>query len=107
MKIIYIADDGKEFNDEIACAYYEWILKHPALREVKVYNKDNEELFDLLEQNTYEYAQKIIVPTDVAARQLQDLADFTGYCYYEQIVEKGIWEFKQDVESFVKVDGIK
>ena len=39
MKIIYIADDGTQFDDEYACKDYEWKLNHPHLKDVHIFDK--------------------------------------------------------------------
>ena len=40
MRTVYIADDGKEFDDEYECEHYEWKLKHPNLTFVTLFDKD-------------------------------------------------------------------
>jgi len=37
MRVVYIADDGKEFNDEWDCRDYEWKLNHPAINDICMY----------------------------------------------------------------------
>ena len=46
MRTIYIADDGKEFDNEFECEYYEWTLNHPNLKYIKIYDNRTGELFD-------------------------------------------------------------
>lgn len=43
MKIIYIADDGKQFDNEWDCEDYEWKLNHPNLKDVHVFNEEGVE----------------------------------------------------------------
>ena len=38
MRTVYIADDGKEFDNEFDCEHYEWILNHPNLKYIKIYD---------------------------------------------------------------------
>ena len=45
MRIVYIADDGKEFDNEFECEHYEWLQNHPNLKYIKCYNEDGK-LFD-------------------------------------------------------------
>ena len=40
MKIIYIADDGKEFDDEFECEHYEWALDRPHIKEIVCYDEN-------------------------------------------------------------------
>jgi len=96
MRIIYEADDGTQFDEEWKCEDYEWKLAHPNLKYIKCYNKEGEELESLFEEDTYNYVKKIVVPTDHAAKDLQDLANYTGYCYYAHITESGVWVYKEN-----------
>lgn len=100
MKIIYIADDGTQFDDETDCEDYEWKLYHPHLKDVRVFDKDGNEFTNIFEEDTYNYSEKVIVPTDEAAKELQDLADYTGYCYYSHINKAGTWIFDNVQERF-------
>ena len=34
MKTIYIADDGKQFEDEYECINYEFCISHPHLKTI-------------------------------------------------------------------------
>lgn len=95
MRTIYIADDGKEFDDQYKCEHYEWMLNHTHLNDIKCYDKDNNELKDIMEEDTYNYCHKIIVPTNEAAKELNDLANYTGYCYYSHITETGTWIYEE------------
>lgn len=103
MKVIYIADDGKEFDDEYDCKEYEWKLNHPYLKDVLFYDEHNEVLGDIMSENTYSIADKIIVPNTKSLKDLQELADYCGFCCYEDIVECGEWIFDNNKASFVKV----
>ena len=75
MKVLYIADDGKEFDDEFECEHYEWILNHPNLKDVKIYDKRTGELFDDIMSNDDAY----------------------------QITETGTWLFNEDEGVYEKV----
>ena len=101
MKIIYIADDGTQFDDEFACKDYEWVLNHPHLKDVHIFDKDGNEFKDIFSEDAYNYSTKIVVANDKAAKDLQDLAGYTGYCYYGQINKSGEWKFDEAKEKFV------
>lgn len=105
MRTIYIADDGKEFDNEFECKHYEWILNHPHLKSIKCYDKDGNKLKDIMEEVTYCFCCKIVVPTDEAAKELNDLAEYTGFCYYSHITEAGTWKYEENGADgrFVKV----
>lgn len=104
MRTIYIADNGKEFDDQFKCEDYEWLLNHPHLKNVKCYDKDGKQLEDIMEDDTYNYCYKIIVPTDEAVKELNDLADYAGFCFYLHITETGTWIYKEDgIDRFERV----
>ena len=63
MRTVYIADDGKEFDDEWECKDYEWKLNHHHLNDVRLYDKDEMMLRDIFSEDTYNNVVKIIVPT--------------------------------------------
>ena len=105
MKVIYIADDGKQFDDKCECENYEWLLTHPHLKDVLCFDENGNRLENFMSEYTYEHTEKIIVPTDEAAKDLRELARYTGYCYYSHITEAGTWMFKLNGSDgrFVKV----
>lgn len=102
MKVIYIADDGKEFDNAYDCESYEWKLDHTHLNEICFYDKDGNKLDDAYSENTYNNAERIVVPNENAVKELQELGRYTGYCCYEDIVECGEWQFNYKKETFVK-----
>lgn len=95
MKIVYIADDGTKFDDQFDCKDYEWRLNHPHLRDVCCYDKDGNKLENILSEDIYHYSEKLVVYSDDAAKDLQELGDYTGYYSYRDITEKGIWVYKK------------
>ena len=102
MKVIYIADDGKEFDNEYDCESYEWKLNHTHLYEICFYDKDGNKLEDPYSEDTYNNSERIVVSTEVAMKELHELAHYTGYCCYYDIIECGEWYFDDKAETFVK-----
>lgn len=102
MRIVYIADDGKEFDDEYECKDYEWKLNYPHIENVRLYGKHNKKLGDIFSEKTYCEVQKIIISDEKALNDFQDLAKYTGFCCYEDIIECGEWKFSDEEETFVK-----
>lgn len=96
MRVVYIADDGKEFADEYECMDYEWALNHPYLKDVHFYDADGNELDDVFSEETYNIAEKIVVLNENAVETLQEFANYTGYCAYEDVNECGEWIFNLD-----------
>ena len=106
MKVIYIADDGKEFTDEYECLEYEWKLNHPYLKDVCCYDENNNKLDNILSEETYYMAEKVVVLNENVLKDFQELADYTGYCCYADINECGEWLFDIDKGTYVKVKEI-
>lgn len=102
MKVIYIADDGKEFDDELACEDYEWKLNHPHFKDVHFYDEDGNELDDVFSEGTYNKTEKIVIPNNDALNDFQDFAEYTGFCCYDGVVDCGEWNFDNDTAEFVK-----
>ena len=103
MKIIYIADDGKEFDNEFDCEDYEWKLNHPYLKDICFYDKDNNNLVDIFTDDAYGKTERVVVSSENALKDLQEFADYTGFCCYGDIVECGEWIFNEEKCTFIKV----
>ena len=105
MRTVYIADDGKEFDDKFECEDYEWLLNNPYLKDIKMYDEDGVVLKDIFDEETYDYAMKIVVPTDEAAVALRDLGERNGWCAYADIKASGTWVWECGFNGkFVKVE---
>lgn len=102
MRIIYVAYDGRVFENGFDCQMHEWKLDHPNLRCVQCYNKNNEELKDIFSENTYYEVEKIIVPNDNTAKELQALGRYMGFSLYEFITESGEWVYDENEQKFIK-----
>lgn len=103
MKVIYVADDGKQFDDEDECLDYEWILKHPHIKDVHFYDAGRKELVDIFAFDTYMNVETIIVDSNKAIKDLCALADYTGYYVYKMINEKGTWTWGNSIEGLIKI----
>ena len=69
MRVVYIADDGKEFDNEFDCEHYEWMLNHPNLKYIKIYDNRTGELFDdIMTDDAYNYGDKVVIPTEFALK---------------------------------------
>lgn len=102
MKTLYIADDGKQFEDEYECINYEFDILHPHLKTIELYNGNNEKLTDPLDEDTYSSFTKIIIHSEEELIDLYCAADYTGFTGYYDIKGVGTWVFDQDREKFVK-----
>lgn len=92
MKIIYIADDGKEFKDKIECENYEWILCHQNINRIQLYDEEGRIIEkSILDQETYDLTHKVIVPDDYALKDFLELADYMGWVDFKYINSCGKW----------------
>lgn len=103
MKILYIADDGKEFDNEFECEDYEWKLHHSYLNQVIFYDKDNNKL-DPFNDGTYKKTEKVFVPDNDSLDDLLEYANYTGYCDYTDISFSGTWVWSEDEMGFVEAE---
>ena len=102
MRVVYIANDGKEFDDKYDCENYEWKLNHPGINEIHMYDNYDDEQEDIFSMSVYENVVKIIVPNEESVKDLQELGDYTGYTCYEWIDEPGEWIWDDEELKFVK-----
>lgn len=102
MRTVYIADDGKQFEDEYECEHHEFELKHPHLQTIEAYNKDGEKMTDLMDEDTYNNCEKIILHSEEELSDLQYAADYLGFYSYNDITEIGEWIFDYETENFSK-----
>lgn len=112
MRVVYIANDGKEFDDEIDCLTYEEYSSYDKLYDIEIFDADGYNLY--IEKNDWgEYAynnsQTVVVHNEEELKELHRLADYTGWGEWEKITSPGIWEFtKFDYlnSEFVKVGDV-
>lgn len=102
MKTLYIADDGKKFENEYECCNYEFGISHPHLKTIELYDRYGEKLTNPLDEDTYFNFVKIIVHSKEELEDLYYTADYTGFDGYYDIKSVGTWVFDQDKEKFVK-----
>lgn len=95
MITIYIAENGKPFDCAWDCEIYEWKLHHKRLDDVKIFDKDGNELKDISLDDTYNDAYKVIVPDEEAAEQVHDAAEYYGWCSMETIDAPGTWGYRE------------
>ena len=99
MRTVYIADDGKEFDDECECQDYEFAS---SLNAIEIYDEDGNKLKDLLSDDTYYEARKIIINTEKELSDLRLVADYTGFYGYERVTSAGVWIYDEDSQCFIQ-----
>lgn len=96
MTTIYIAFDGTPFKNENDCKFYEWKQNHSLLDTIEFYDKNGTRSFDYFSEDTYTKVEKIIVKDEPSLAALKDLANYTGFCCYEDITSVGTWNWDGD-----------
>jgi hypothetical protein len=97
MRVIYIADDGKEFDNEYNCKDYEWKLNREGMDEgLHMYDINGDELTDYLEASTYNQVMTITIDDEDALQYIKDVSKYTGFCEYDSIDKCGMWVYEDN-----------
>lgn len=93
MRIIYIAYDGTEFDDELDCEAYEEIRHHQSLYDIDAYEEDGNAIrFTGLDNEWFYYkAEKIVLHNAKEVEDILWLAEYTGWLEFEQLTSVGTW----------------
>lgn len=107
MRIEYVADDGKRFETEEDCRFYEFRLSLSAsINDIQFYDKYNRLIEpkenDLFSEEFYGSVYRIYIPDQDAVTALLKVADYTGFCCYADIYSTGFWTFNEEKETFIK-----
>lgn len=102
MKIVYIADDGKKFDEEWKCKEHEFKISHSHLKTIEFYDKNGKRLTNPMEEETYNNCVKIIIHSIEESNDLIEMADYMGYSLYYDIIDIGTWIFNDKERTFVK-----
>lgn len=115
MKIIYVADDGKQFYNEEGCYCYESSLKFPELKDIDFYDKENNlyhiDKNDIFNDECYQKSEAINIHNDTELACLHWLANECGWCEFTDYISKpGFWTREEKVRTkegvWVKKEGI-
>ena len=102
MRVVYISDDGKEFNDEFECEQHEWIINNPDIENIHIYDVNGNELVDLFSENTYGSSYRIEIPDESELDALHKLSAYTGFYLYQIIDGCGTYVFDESGITFEK-----
>lgn len=99
MRIIYISDDGKEFNNIYDCKKYEEIIQHHEIYTIEFYDCENNVLYvekgkEYLEDdihNLYNISERIRIHNDEEYKDFVWWTKVNGCCEFEQIDSPGEW----------------
>ena len=96
-KIIFISEDGKEFNNQLDCMEYE-LTQSLNKNGVKFFNKNNEPILDATQAYT------IIIADDSDLIALWDRV--YDYCGADKLpMQKGTWEWQDGQENRLFCEG--
>lgn len=93
METIYRANDGKEFKNYYECENYEWELENPDIKKVKIYDYKGNGIESIYSQESYDKADKVIIPDEYALKCFLIFANFMGFYSYKDIDSPGIWKW--------------
>lgn len=95
MRILYIANDGTEFENEWDCEAYEEAQNHPEITNVVFYDKNNcpyKVGSDLFDDDIYNDCEKVLIHDEKEYEAFQWLARECGWCEFQnQIKSPGLW----------------
>lgn len=114
MKVVYIADDGTEFNNEIECKSYEY-ESNIKNNTIIMLNKEGDKLDSSNDMNI-EHCYYIKVKTNKDLEILQKIYDYTGFTvpyeigefYYGEndswyLIDNRIKELKDELNKFKNI----
>lgn len=103
MKIIYVSDDGKQFDNEDDCYIYESILAHPNLKNVCFYDIDGNEYHADISLDTYDddsiyqKGEKVVIHNEEELKDFLWISHDAGWCeFYAFINAVGTWVRKEE-----------
>ena len=115
MKIIYIADDGKQFDNENECYSYETGLKFSEVINIDFYDKNSNiyhiDKNDMFNDKYYNKSEAINIHNNAELICLRWLANECGWCEFtDYISEPGFWIRKEKEHPkegiWIKKEGI-
>lgn len=109
MRTVYIADDGKEFDNYSDCEDYEIKLKLTGISFFRYHNDAYEEITNWkYPDDIYENADRIIIPNDNLAKAIREVGEQCGYLAWRdsEINSSGVWEYIPEIYAYAKVGDI-
>lgn len=112
MKVIYMADDEKEFDSYHECDKYEYLLNRPWLKTIEFYDEHGERIFinkkeySLAWSNNrfYEVIERIVIHNDHELVDFMNFVHDAGYMSFETINSVGEWKMNYETYNMEKVE---
>ena len=96
MRTVYIADDGKEFDDPCDCELYEGILCHKEVYGIEFYDAEGKPFHiqpgNEFDDDIYQKTEELIVHNKKELECLQWLTESCGWCEFDSITSPGRWK---------------
>ena len=105
MKEIYIADDGRQFENKEECENYEYYeLKIPLMKNIEFLDEDNKKLSFIEREDDEQFfldVEKIIIHSGEELNQFHIYARDCGFIGWQNIDAVGEWEWNKEHCDFV------
>ena len=101
MKLMYVADDGMQFDSEWDCMLHE----HECFMRtvaIKAIDSDGRQIADLSADDDFNRVQKIYIETRDELNQIRRIDQWCGF--YGEIDAIGVWKWDDDKQSWVIVE---
>jgi len=96
MRTVYIADDGKEFDDLLDCESYEGILQHKEIYNIEFYDAEGKpfhiQLGNEFDDDIYQKTEELIVHNKREVECLHWISEYCGWCEFDSITSPGRWK---------------
>lgn len=103
-KIVYVAEDGQEFENEDLCYEHEREVELEECRDhVFIYNSDGQ-MLDILERDVFYNAEIVICKTDYAARVIQKYFSDAYTPWDDHSTQTGQWLYYADADVWIDVE---
>lgn len=88
---IYLANDGKVFNDEFECRDYEMKVKYPQMDNIEIFDENGRKLENLLLDSTYNNSHTVVIHNEVELEAFKAAVYYCGWCEWQTINDVGVW----------------
>lgn len=106
MKTIYVAEDGKQFDNEYDCLDYEFekdvLYKLPS-SSISFYDKDKNKMpypknYEDVDK-IYNYSFHISIGNEKGASLLAEINSYCGFFFPDEV---GEWHFNKEISGWIK-----
>ena len=97
MKVVYVADDGVQFDDYDDCMEHEFEL-FMKTTNIKVYDKNRHRLDNIHTEDSYNQSYRVVLKDEADLKALQTIQDYTGF--YCDIDKVGTWRYNDKLDRW-------